>query len=177
VVHKQSRGLSLRLDIKHMTASVVRQDMHRPKLLAAYEGNVQRLPNGDDLLGWGQQPFLTEFNSHGQEVFDARFVGANSSYRAYRDRWSAVPATPPVLATRTRHGTMTVYASWNGATRVASWRVLGGASPTALTAVASAHKRVFETAIRLPHRESYVAVQPLDSHGRVLSTSKTIKGS
>jgi hypothetical protein len=175
VVHKESRGLSLRLDIKHMTASVVRQDMHRPKLLAAYEGNVQRLPNGDDLLGWGQQPFVTEFNSHGQMVFDARFVGANSTYRAYRFTWSATPAAAPDAATRTRHGRTTVYASWNGATRVARWRVLAGSAPNALKPVASARKRTFETAIRLTHREAYVAVQPLDSRGRALSTSRAIK--
>jgi hypothetical protein len=32
---------------------------------------------------------LTEFDSHAQEIFDARFVGANQNYRAYRFTWSA----------------------------------------------------------------------------------------
>ncbi|MBJ7599661.1 arylsulfotransferase family protein, partial [Candidatus Nephthysia bennettiae] len=88
VVHQQSRGLTLRLDTSAMSARVVLADTHTPPLRSAYEGNVQRLPNGDDLVGWGQQPYLSEFDSHGDEVFDARFVSATDSYRAYRFPWT-----------------------------------------------------------------------------------------
>src|SRR6185437_4230630 len=87
VVHKRSRGLYLKLDLAHRTATMIRQDEHVPGLLANYEGSMQPLYNGDDFLGWGQQPFMTEFNGRGRPVFDARFVGANSSYRAFRYMW------------------------------------------------------------------------------------------
>jgi hypothetical protein len=65
-----------------------------------------------------------------------------------------------------------VYASWNGATKVASWRILAGPSEGSLTAIGTADKSGFETPIAL--RQSYKAfqVQALDSGGRVLGTSK-----
>ncbi|MEA2213573.1 MAG: hypothetical protein QOF83_3521 [Solirubrobacteraceae bacterium] len=175
-VRHQSRGLTLGIDFKHRRVSVKAQDEHRPGLLAFYEGNVQQLRGGDQLVGWGQQPYLTEFNRHGQTVFDAHFVGANSSYRAYRFRWRAQPATPPAAAARTRHGHTTVYATWNGATVVARWRVLGGSSRQHLRAVASHPRTEFETAIGLSRSQAYVAVQALDTRGRVLATSPSVKG-
>ncbi|MGB0095838.1 MAG: arylsulfotransferase family protein [Solirubrobacteraceae bacterium] len=174
-VHKQSRGITLRLDTRRMTATLVKQDQHRPGLLAFFEGNVQRQPNGDELVGWGQQPYFTEFNPSGKVVFDARFVGANSTYRAYRFDWQATPARPPDLATRVKGRTTTAYVSWNGSTETASWRILGGTSPAALKRVATARKRDFETAVRLPQSRHYVAAQALDSKGRVLATSAPVK--
>ncbi len=77
-----------------------------------------------------------------------------------------------VARTGTRGGTGTVYASWNGATLVASWRVLAGASAKALHPVASAPRSGFETAIPLPAGVSgpYVTVQALDAAGQVLAT-------
>ena len=69
-----------------------------------------------------------------------------------------------------------LYASWNGATLLASWRVLAGASPTQLAPVATAARAGFETAIATPGAAPYVAVQALDATGAVLSNSATIKG-
>src|SRR5205823_8813065 len=62
-------------------AKLVAQEQHSPPLLANYEGNLQLLPNGDHFLGWGQQPFFTEFSPGGETVFEGRFVDENSSYR------------------------------------------------------------------------------------------------
>lgn len=177
VMHKRSRGLYLKLDFANKTATMMLQDEHVPGLLANYEGSVEPLYNGDDLLGWGQQPFITEFNSRGRPVFDARFVGANSSYRAFRYMWRGMPVTRPSVATRIRGRTTTVYASWNGATQVARWQILGGASATGLTPVTSSRKTAFETPISLPRAESYVAVRALDAHGHVLGTSKAVRAS
>ena len=174
-VHKQSRGLTLRLDTSHMTTSLVTQDTHSPSVLSRYEGSDQLLHNGDSLVGFGSQPWITEFDSHGRAAFDARFVDANQSYRAYRYPWTGTPATPPSIGTRTSKGTTTVYASWNGSTELVRWQVLGGNSATSLKPVASASKAAFETPIKLPHRSTYVAVRALDSHGHVLGTSKPVK--
>jgi hypothetical protein len=172
VVHKQSRALTLKLDTTHMKATLANQDEHRPALSAAYEGNTQLLPNGDDFVGWGQQPYLSEYNERGRLVFDARFVNAISSYRAYRFSWTGTPTQRPGIAARVKGSAVTVYASWNGSTRLNRWRVLGGGSADSLKPVAGSRKQAFETAIRLRHFERYVAVQALDSHGRVLATSK-----
>ncbi len=176
IVHKRSRGITLRLDYSHKTATLVLQDEHQPGLLAEYEGSVQPMANGDNFVGWGGVPNLTEFNSRGRPVFDARFVGENSSYRAYRYQWHGMPVTRPSVAARRKGSKTTVYASWNGATRVARWQVLGGGSPKRLRAVTAGRKTAFETGIRLPRGERYVAVRALDSRGHVLGTSATVKG-
>jgi hypothetical protein len=176
-VHKQSRGLTLRLDTTHMTASLVQQDDHAPPVLSFYEGSDQLLRNGDSLVGYGSQPWVTEFDSHGKTVFDGRFVDANTCYRAYRYQWTGTPTTPPAIGTRTSNGKTTVYASWNGATALARWQVLGGSSASKLSVVASAGKAAFETPIALRRHSTYVAVRALDSRGHVLATSHTVKSS
>jgi hypothetical protein len=63
---------------------------------------------------------------------------------------------------------VTVYASWNGATDVAGWRVLGGATPRTLTPVGNAKKNGFETAIHVHSEPRYLAVEAVDTRGRVL---------
>jgi hypothetical protein len=172
---KQSRGLTLKLDTTKRSATLAAEVFHRPALLAPAEGNMQRLANGDDLVGWGQANNFTEFNAKGREVFDARFIGGNSSYRAYRYEWTGTPVTLPAVAAKTSRRKTTVYASWNGSTALNKWRVLGGPSATNLKSVAVGSKRSFETSFRLGRSYAYVAVQALDNHGKVLGTSKTIK--
>jgi hypothetical protein len=69
---------------------------------------------------------------------------------------------------------MTVEASWNGATDVASWRVLAGTSPGRLAAVAAAPHAGFETTIAAPPTGRYVAVQAVGRDGAVVGTSNTV---
>jgi hypothetical protein len=71
-------------------------------------------------------------------------------------------------------GLVTIYASWNGATRVARWRVLGGRNRHAMRAVAVTAKRGFETAITI-RSHADVAVVAVDRSGRVLSRSRTVR--
>ena len=173
-VHKASRGVELALDIRHRTARVAAQWRHSPPLLAEFEGNVQQLADGGHVVGWGQQPYLTEYGPTGRPILDARFVGNTSSYRAYRFPWTAAPATPPaIVASNSTQGT-TLFVSWNGATNVASWRVLTGASATALQTAETVPDTSFETTISVP-RVSYAAVQALDSSGRTLASSATVQ--
>jgi hypothetical protein len=176
-VHDQSRGLELLLDFRNMTAKVAAQREHSPALLSMYEGNFQQLPDRDDFVGWGMQPYFTEFDSAGQLVLDGRFVGANSSYRAYKFQWFGMPdaAHPPRVAAVRRGRREEVYASWNGATQVSSWRVFGGAGPTRLRWAAVARKRGFETRITLRRVRAYVAVQALDRRGQTLATSASVR--
>ena len=165
--------ITVQLDDKTKTATLVGEDLHSPALAAAFEGNLQRLPNGDEFLGWGQQPYFTEFNSQGDMVFDGRFVDANSSYRAYRFPWTGTPADLPAVAASVAGSTTNVYVSWNGATEVASWRVLAGVSTDSLEVVTTAAKQGFETQIPIAP-QPYIAVQALNSAGRALATSNVV---
>jgi hypothetical protein len=175
-VHPQSRGIVVALDQQHRTETLVAEYEHPSALKAGSQGNVQPLANGDLFLGWGAEPWFSEFSSTGQLVFDARMPNADESYRAYRFEWSGFPSgSPAIAASASRAGPVTVYASWNGATDIASWRVLGGPSTHQLAVVATAPRGGFETAIATPAAETYVQVQALSAAGAVLGTSHIIK--
>jgi Arylsulfotransferase (ASST) len=172
-IHGQSRGITLRLNDKDKTATLVDEEVHSPALSAAFEGNVQALPDGNTFLGWGQQPYFTEYDSRGQTVLDGRFVGNNSSYRAYSYPWTGTPTTVPAMSASTSGADTNVYVSWNGATQVRAWRVLAGASADALQAVTTAATQGFESQVTIP-AQPYVQVQALSSAGAVLATSEIV---
>ena len=122
----------------------------RPPLLADSQGNMQALANGDWFLGWGQVPDFSEFSPEGALLFDAHFPAHDQSYRGFRfslDRHARPPSDVRLPARRPRRAG-TVYASWNGATQVAAWRVLAGPSAHEPAAVAQAPRGGFETAGR-----------------------------
>jgi hypothetical protein len=176
-VHPQSRGLIVSINPGARTDTVVGQYVHPKPLSAGSQGNVEALENGNMFIGWGAEPYFSEYNSTGGLVFDAHLPAKTQSYRAYRYQWTGNPADGPAVgAAPGAGGTTNVYASWNGATTVAGWEVLAGPSPTQMTPVASAPKGGFETSISTPGTPAYVAVQALDASGSLLGTSHAIKG-
>jgi Arylsulfotransferase (ASST) len=169
-------GRAIRVAVNETTRTVtlIKQYEHNPGLDTNFEGNAQLLPNGNMFVGWGQQPYFTEFNSAGQEVFDGRFTSNTSSYRAYKLPWSGQPLTSPNIGVwPNSDGTTGVWASWNGATTASSWRVLAGPSAGALAPLVTVPKRGFETAVSASAGTLYFAVQALASNGQVLATSAT----
>jgi Arylsulfotransferase (ASST) len=181
-VQPQSRAIVLGLEPKARTETLLASDEHSsPELSSDSQGSAQSQPDGDMFVGWGAEPYFSEFSSGGQLLYDAHWHGSYESYRAYRFPWVATPATAPAIAAvAAKAGApVTVYASWNGATTVTSWRVLAGPSPTQLTPVASAPKSGFETTLATPGEvdpTTYVAVQALNGAGAVIGTSATVKG-
>jgi hypothetical protein len=172
-VHSQSRGLKLILDFKHMTARAVAQHVHVPAVSASFEGNFQQLADRDDFVGWGQQPYFSEYDPRGRLDLSGQFVGANASYRAYRFPWTASLTTPPaVTVTGGRHPI--AYATWNGATNVAFWHALAGAQPQSMRYVAGARKTSFETAMGVAPGQKFVAVQAFNAAGQLLGVSATV---
>ncbi|HEX4628313.1 MAG TPA: arylsulfotransferase family protein, partial [Gemmatimonadales bacterium] len=173
-VRGQSRGIVVRIDAEHRTATLVSQLTHAPGLLAASQGNLQLLENGDWFLGWGQEPYFSEVSATGAVVFDAHLPAGDQSYRGFRFPWTGTPSHRPALAlSPSSGGSRTVYASWNGATNVAAWSVLGGPTAGALTPIAHAPRSGFESAIPIaaPTPGSYITAQALDSSGAVLATA------
>ena len=130
---------------------VVAQYEHSAALSSGSQGNIQQLANGDMFVGWGAEPYFSEFSASGQLLLDGHMHGSYESYRTYRFPWVGTPSTAPAIAAvRQPTAAVTVYASWNGATQVTSWRVLAGPSPTQLAPVATAADGGFETAIATP---------------------------
>lgn len=173
-IHHQSRAVRIALDFKtreaHLTSVFTH---HNPPLLAASQGNVQTLADGNTVVGYGGVPAISEYARDGALLFDAHQPFDLIFYRAFRFPWSAQPASPPaVLASLNNTDEETiVHASWNGATTVASWRVLAGQHPGSLSAQATIPVSGFESSTTLPVRYAYAAVQALDSAGHVLGTS------
>lgn len=173
-VHSHSRGVSIALNTKKMTATLVKEYDHDPPTLADFEGSAQLLRDGNLVLGWGQQPYVSENAPSGRQIYSAHFTSRNSSYRAYRFRWSALPATRPALTATTTANQTTVYASWNGATGVARWRFLAGTDPQHLRVLRTSARSGFETQIRLP-REEFVKTEALSASGKVLGESSVTR--
>jgi hypothetical protein len=177
-VHPQSRAMVVTINAQARTDTVLAQYEHPGALSSGSQGNVQLLENGDVFVGWGSDPYFSEFSAGGQLLFDAHMRGSYQSYRAYRFPWTGTPTEAPAVAAVAQRagGPVTVYASWNGDTQTASWRVLAGPSAQQLAPVAGAARSGFETAIATPGPENDVAVQALSAAGGVLGTSRTIAG-
>jgi hypothetical protein len=181
-VHSQSRAVVVALEPQAKTATLLSELTHTPPISTKSQGNVQALANGDWFVGWGEVPDFSELSPTGALLFDAHLPAGDQSYRDLRFAWTGVPATRPVLAlvaahgAAAAHGAGTVYASWNGATLVASWRVLVGAGEHSLKTDTTAPRSDFETAIRLPAGTSgkYLTVQALGGTGQVLGTAATV---
>jgi Arylsulfotransferase (ASST) len=173
-VKPPSRGELVKLDPKAKTATLAAQYVRTPSLLSFCCGSAQALPGGGWMVGWGGLPNLTEFNAQGQMVFDAQLPRGDTSYRVYRQVWRGQPSQPPTIAVRSAGGATAVYASWNGATDVASWQLLSGPSAPHLSAVSTTPKRGFETVIPAAPAAFY-AVRALSPSGAVLASSHTIK--
>jgi Arylsulfotransferase (ASST) len=173
--HSQSRAIRERIDWKDRTVTLVGRDVRSPAILTGSQGNDQVLPEGGSFVGWGEQPYMTEFSASGQTLFEAHIPSPGESYRAYTFPWTGTPATPPSLALAPAHGeASTAYVSWNGATGVSSWRVLAGPNPTQLSTIATATRSGFQTAIPIHSSQPDFAVQALGAASEVLGTSGVI---
>lgn len=170
----QSRGLVLQLDTSTMACRLVRAYVHPSRILAVSQGSVQVLADARVVVGWGNEPYFSEFLSDGTMILDARFPTGMQSYRAFRSTWSGRPSTTPDLAVR-GGATTRVYCSWNGDTRTTRWRVLAGPNPSSLGAVAVATKSGFETMVTSNSPGPYFTVEALNAIGQTLGTSATVQ--
>ncbi len=177
-VHSQSRAIREKLDLAAHEATLTASYTHpSPPLLAASQGNVQTLPNGDAVVGYGGVPEISEYSASGSLLFDAHLPFGTASYRDYRHPWQGRPATPPALlanANNTAEETI-LHMSWNGATGVASWRILAGECAGALKPQVTIPVGGFETSEILPRKYAYAQVQALSPSGAVLATSRAAK--
>ncbi|HZO79591.1 MAG TPA: arylsulfotransferase family protein, partial [Solirubrobacteraceae bacterium] len=179
-VESQSRGLEIQINRHKKQATLVHQYLHSPPTLASSQGSVQVLPDGNVFVGWGSKPYFSEYTPSGTQIFSGSFVSPVASYRAYRYPWFGKPLQPPAIAVTpaSTTGEDNVYASWNGATQVASWQLLSSSSSAGpFTPVGSpAPWSGFETEIQTPTAD-YFEMEALDSHGHVLGTSVAAAGS
>jgi hypothetical protein len=172
----QSRGIMVEIDEVKMTASLAHEYTHPDKLLSDTQGSVQVLPNGNIFVGWGSAPVFSEFSHDGKLLFSASFPTEGETYRALRYPWTGQPTDDPAIAAeRGADDKVTIYASWNGATEVATWQVLAGAGPDRLEPLASAPRQGFETVITVHTTDAYIGLKAMNGSGTVLGIARTIK--
>ena len=168
----ESRALVLRLDLSTHRVTLVRAYAPTPRLLSTSQGDQQRLPDGHVFVGWGSNPYFTEYTSDGHILLNGTFGGPSvDSYRAFRFPWVGHPTSKPAIALDHANRTLNVYASWNGATQVNRWQVLAGPDRQHLRPLTSAAKSGFETTIPVNTSAPYIAVHALNPGGGVLATS------
>jgi hypothetical protein len=81
-----SRGVEYDLDQKNKTAHLVWQYRRIPDGFGSAMGSVQRLPNGNTLIGWGSCPVasVSEVSPNNDLEFEMLMDSNNYSYRAYK---------------------------------------------------------------------------------------------
>ena len=84
-----SRTVTLKLDQRARTATLIASDNQPEGLVAPSQGNAQTTSKGDLFVGWGALPYFSEFDRSGRLLFNAQFPTGVNSYRAYLLRWAA----------------------------------------------------------------------------------------
>src|SRR5215210_3747427 len=174
--HDVSRAILLRLDEERMGAALLREYASPEGLLSTSQGDAQLLPGGNVFVGWGSQPYISEFSRGGEPLLNATFPPDCESYRAFRFPWKGRPTDAPAVAVERRpEGKVALHASWNGATEVENWEVISGPSPGRLEPLGSVPRDGFETAMLAQASGPYVAVRAVDRSGGILGTSAPLK--
>ncbi len=89
-------------------------------------GNMQRLPGGNSVIGWGRssEPLYTEFDGLGGMVLEFNSVTSNTgSYRAFRFPWKGDPQWPPALIAYANGLDVELFFSWNGSTDTTGYMI------------------------------------------------------
>ncbi|GAA5857378.1 hypothetical protein JCM8547_002251 [Rhodosporidiobolus lusitaniae] len=193
-----ARGLLLRLDTEKKEVELVQEFLPSFGHASSSEGSVEVLENGNVVVGWGITPYYSEYLPNGTRVQDIQF-GAfvdraqnDHSYRVYKAPWVGKPLTRPSLAldnSTPPSPPSTAFVSWNGATQVASWRILIGSSPSQLYGIDEERttRTGFETRLEMPwaafeedqeeEPAAFVAVVAYDREGQPIGASEVLDAS
>jgi Arylsulfotransferase (ASST) len=183
---RYSKGMILKLDHTDNTVTLLRSYIAPLKLLSASQGNLQVLgPNSawntaNTFLGWGNNAYISEYANDGTMVLQGHFATTGSmNYRAFKYNYTTNPTDAPALYTyaHNQSAATVYYMSWNGATKVHSWRMYGAADKTGpWTTIDTVDKNGFETTFVAPRFHAWALVEALDANGDSLrNNTKPIK--
>ena len=176
-VEPESRIIDVKIDTTHHKATLVSQVTHPDHLSAPSQGNAQRLPDGHLFVGWGALGRVSEFDSAGNLLWDGQTPAGYDTYRAYRSPWVGKPDTDPTATVeRTAKNRLTAEATWNGATQVAAWLLLGGKHASNLKQLDQVPWNGLHTEldVRGAKNIAYVRAVALDANGRTIGRSPLV---
>lgn len=171
-VNRFSSAKLLRLDLRKKRVTLIKAYRNPRDVISNSQGNTQVKPNGNVFVGWGDRNACTEFAPNGEVLFDFTFAAKTVSYRCYKDPWVGSPSQPIAVKSAASGTGSQVWMSWNGDTRVTSWRVLAGDSAGGLEAVATVPRTGFETGVTLAQAHQKFRVVGLSAKGEVLGRSE-----
>jgi len=175
---RYSSGKVLKLDHTTNSVTLLKSFVAPDQFISASQGNLQLLgPNSawdtaNVFLGWGENAYISEYTSDGNMVQQGHFATTGSmNYRAFKQNFTTNPTDAPALYTyahNTSTGTV-YYMSWNGATKVAQWRIYGADSPNGTWVVLdTVPKAGFETVYTAPKYYGWALVESLDADANAL---------
>ncbi|OQE25560.1 hypothetical protein PENSTE_c006G01564 [Penicillium steckii] len=176
--HSYSGGMIILIDHVDDTAIQVRD--YRPyinDLVSSSQGNLQRLSNNNVFMGWGNNPYVSEHDEEGNLVLWAHVSGSDiMNYRAQKFEWEGNPTDSPALWAYSRaaeaFSPTSFYVSWNGATRVQTWKFFGAHNMTGpWTFLDQVNKTGFETEYTNTSFYLWVRAEAIDKKGKVIGRS------
>ena len=178
-----SSGKIFALDMETKKATLLAQYHHPHGGYAWRRGNLQILPNQNAFLCWSEHSLQSEHTQDGRMIMEAQLVPDIGTYRSQKYKFVGRPILPPdVISTvvglaNVGNATQTkIYASWNGATEVASWRFYKSTESGDFEEyLGSVEKQSFETVGRFHGYLAYVVVEGMDRDGQSLGRSRVTK--
>ena len=183
---EHSRGMLVQFDFENMTVKLLQTYNHPDNVLSISQGSMQVIPEtGNVMIGWGNTPAYTEFTADGEVLCNTHFgaslffmildFGWVKSYRVFKSQWVGKPKTPPAIKIFAGQ----IFASWNGATEVAKWRLESAKSLKAtdddFAVVEEIKKDGFEGVfMRDSWERRFVRVAALDRAGEVLGYTDVV---
>lgn len=171
-VNRFTSAKKLRVNEKRRTVRLVRVYRNPADVISGSQGNTEELPNGNLFVGWGSRNSCTEFSAAGRVLLDFAFSAKTVSYRCFKAPWVGEPLTPVAIKSAAGEAGSRAWVSWNGDTRVRTWRILAGSTRGGLTTVAEVPREGFETAIQLDQPFDFFRAVGLDANGKVLGRSE-----
>ncbi|MGH2888631.1 MAG: arylsulfotransferase family protein [Solirubrobacteraceae bacterium] len=173
--NEPSRALLLSVDTTAKSVELKQAYEHPAAFNSGTLGSVQLLHDGRVFVGWGDQPYFSEFAADGTLLLDGQLPVGVRSYRAFTADWVGHPSDRPRIVARANPATgFVIHASWNGATEIDHWTVLGGAQQSSLAPVGSQQWSGFETVIAVKSKGPYFCAVALDEHNNELGRSEVV---
>ena len=131
-------------------------------------------------MGWGSLAEATQFSQEGKVVWHARLGERREmigSMKVFKRPWSAMPSwRPDGYAFSWGCGWQTVvYASWNGATGVRTWRFYGGNKTEDIELLGETRRDGFETMFKTGVFVRVAVLEAVGEEGRVLGRSEVVR--
>lgn len=176
--HEYSSGMVILIDHRDRTATQIKEFAPvNNDMISSSQGNLQILPNQNAFIGWGNNAYVSEHDTDGNILFwgyIAKDVVMN--YRALKFEWTGNPTDQPALWTYSKttesSSQTTFYVSWNGATRVARWKLFGAQNETGpYQLLAEVYKRGFETSYTQAGYYPWTYAEAISADGVTLERS------